>query len=98
MWKLELLTQMTNQTQLNTTTGLHPCTATMARQTNVFNPNLQKELLSEFDWNSKIRSQEYSKFLANRKALITIIFGQCDKATKTKISLGKNYTADHQAE
>ena len=29
--------------------------------------------------------------------MITIIFGQCDKATKTKNALGTNYIADHQA-
>ena len=30
-------------------------------------------------------------------ALIKIIFGQCDEATKTEISLGETYTADSQA-
>ena len=37
------------------------------------------------------------KFVANKKALITIIFRQYDKATKTKIALGTNYEADCQA-
>ena len=55
----------------------------------VFDANLQQELLSEFKWNSKIKSQEFSKFLANKKALIAIISGQCDKATKTEITLEK---------
>ena len=41
---------------------------------------------------------EYSKFLADKKALITIIFGQYDEATKTKIALGAAYAADRQAE
>ena len=41
--------------------------------------------------------QEYSKFLADKKALITIIFGQYDEATKTKIALGATYLADRQA-
>mmetsp|Transcript_50842 Transcript_50842/g.56774 ORF Transcript_50842/g.56774 Transcript_50842/m.56774 type:complete len:146 (+) Transcript_50842:133-570(+) len=56
-----------------------------------------KELLSEFERNLNINSQEYSKFLANKKALITIIFGQCDEAMKTKISLKATYAADRQA-
>ena len=55
-------------------TGLHPRTVTMARQTHVFDTNLQKELLLEFKWDFKIDSEEYSKFLANKKDLITIIF------------------------
>ena len=69
----------------------------MARQIHVFKANCLKELLSGFKWISKIKSQEYSKFLADKKALITIIFRQCDKATKTKVALGTKYTADHQA-
>ena len=37
------------------------------------------------------------EFLAKMKALIMIIFGQCDEATKTKIVLGAIYPADLQA-
>ena len=54
-----------------------------------FDTNLQKQLLSEHKRKSKIKSEEYAKFIADKKALITIIFGQCNEATKTKISLGK---------
>ena len=35
-------------------------TITMARQTHVFDLNLQKELLSEDKWNSKRKSQKFS--------------------------------------
>ena len=56
-----------------------------------------KELLFEYERDSKIKSQEYTKFLADKKALITIIFGQCDEATKTEIALGAIYAADRQA-
>ena len=66
-------------------------------QTHVFDANLQKEPLSEYEWNTKNKSQEYAKFLADKKALITILFGQCDEATKTEIALGTNYAADRQA-
>ena len=51
----------------------------------------------EYKRKFKIKSEEYAKFLANKKAVIIIIFGQCDEATKTKISLGATYTADYQA-
>ena len=57
----------------------------MARKIHVFDATLQKDLLSEFKRNSRIKSQQFSKFLANKTALITIIFGQYNKATKTKI-------------
>ena len=66
-------------------------------RTHVFDANLQKELLLEYERDSKNKSQEYAKFLANKKALITILFGQCDEATKTKIALGATYAADRQA-
>ena len=42
----------------------HPPIITMEQQTHVFDENIQKELLSEFELDSKIKSQEYSKFLA----------------------------------
>ena len=39
----------------------------------------------------------YAKFVANKEALITIIFGQFDEATKTEIALGATYAVDRQA-
>ena len=70
----------------------------MMKQTQVFDTNLQKERLSEYEWNSKNKSQEYGKFLADKKALITILFRQYDEATKTKIALRVTYATDRQAE
>ena len=64
-------------------------------QTIVTNKNLQKQLLSEYKHNFKNKSQEYSKFLRDKKSLITILFEQCDEATQTEIALGNNYTDDH---
>ena len=69
----------------------------MLEQTVVTDANLQKPLLSEYERNSKNKSQEYNKFLADKKSLITILFGQCDEATQTEIALGANYTEDRDA-
>ena len=69
----------------------------MMKQTHVFDTNLQKELLSEYERNSKNKSQEYAKFLVDKKPLITIIFWQCDEATQTKIAFRATYAADRQA-
>ena len=66
-------------------------------QTHVFDTNLVKELLSEYQQDSKIKSQEFSKFVADKKALIIIIFGQCDEATKTRLALWAIYAVDRQA-
>ena len=78
-------------------TGKRPPVFKIMEQTHVFDANLQKEQLSEYKLNSKNKSQEYAKFLTDKKSLITIIFGQCDGATKTKIALGAPYTADRRA-
>ena len=62
---------------------MRPVTYQVMEQTIVTNANLQKQLLSEYERNSKNKSQEYNKFLADKKSLITILYGQCDKATQT---------------
>ena len=69
----------------------------MMEQTYIFDANLQKELLLEYKQDSKNKSQEYTKFLVDKKALTTIFFGQCDEATKTKIALGATFAADRDA-
>ena len=53
----------------------------MVEKTIVTNANLQKQLLSKYKRNSKNKSQEYSKFLRDKKFLTTILFGQCDEVT-----------------
>ena len=53
-----------------------------------------KAAIIGYERNSKTESQEYSKFLRDKKSLITILFGQCDEATQTEIALGDNYTED----
>ena len=54
--------------------GSRPDRFEIMEQTHVFDANLQKELLLEYKRDSKNKSQEYAKFLANKKALITIKF------------------------
>ena len=73
---------------------LCPVRYQIKEQTHITDANLQKVLLSEYKRNSKNKTQEYSKFLADKKSLITILFGQCDEATQTKISLEVTYTED----
>jgi len=76
---------------------IHAPIIRLDQQTHVLNANLQKQLLSDFNQKSKIKSQEYSKFVVDKKALMTIIFRQCNEATKTEIALRETYNADHQA-
>ena len=51
---------------VNAVTNERPITYQTVEQTIVTNPNLQKQLLSEYEHNSKNKSQEYSKFLADK--------------------------------
>ena len=64
-----------------TETNKRPVRYKMVEQTIITNTNLQKQLLSEYECNSKNKSQEYSKFLRDKKSVITILFGQCDEAS-----------------
>ena len=54
----------------------------MVEKIHVFDANLQKQLLSDYDLNSK--SREWAKLTADKKSLITIIYRQCN-----------DYAADH---
>ena len=74
-----------------------PVTYKAMEQTHVTDAHLQKQLLLEYKRNSKNKSQEYSKFLVHKKSLITILFGQCDKATQTEIALGIFFIEDRNA-
>ena len=61
----------------------------MEQRTQVFDTNLQSQLLSDFKQKSKIKSQEHSKFVADK---------QCNETSKTKINLGETYDVDCQEE
>jgi len=66
----------------------------MVEKSPVFDLNLQEQLL--LDYNNKL--QEWDKLIANKKSLMTIIFGPCNDTTRTKIALGASYKADYEAE
>ena len=45
----------------------------------------------EHDMICKLKLQEWSKLIADKKSLMTIIYGQCDDVTRTKIALANDY-------
>ena len=53
----------------------------MLAKTHAFDTNMQMRLLSEHDLKPKIKSQEWAKLTANKKALMTIICGQCNNTS-----------------
>ena len=71
--------------------NVRPVVTAMQEKSHVFDPNLQKQLLSEYEMKCKLKLQEWSKLTADKKSLMTIIYGQCNDATRTKIALGTNY-------
>ena len=93
-----MIIQTVNPTaNIDPATGIRPPITVVVQKTHVFDTNFQKRLLLYYKRSSKIKSEEYTRFVVDKKALITIIFGQCTEATKTKISLGATYVADCQA-
>ena len=68
----------------------------LEQRKHIFNANLQKQLLLDFNQKSKIKLHKYYKSIADKKDLMTIIYRQCNEATKTKISLGRTYNTDCQ--
>ena len=74
--------------------GLHPMESIMTNKTIITDSNLQKKLLSAYDQESKLKAQEWSKLKADEKSVMTILFGQCNDATRTEIALDPNYKTD----
>ena len=56
-------------------TGICPPIIEMVEKVHVFDANLQKQLLAEYEQKSKVKSQQWAKLLSNKKSLITILFG-----------------------
>ena len=71
--------------------NVRPVVTAMQEKSHVFDPNLQKQFLSEYDMKYKLKLQEWSKLIADKQSLMTIICGQCNNATRTEIALGANY-------
>ena len=66
---------------------VHAPPPSLRHSKHVFDANLQKELLLEFEQNSQIKSQEFSKFVADKKALITLYLGNATKQQRQKLLL-----------
>ena len=76
---------------LDATTLRRALVVKVQKRSNVFNLYLLKQLLSEHNMKCKLKLQEWFKLTADKKSLMTIIYGQCDDAIRTEIALGDNY-------
>ena len=71
--------------------GLHQTMSILTKKTIITNSNLQKQLLSKYDQQFKLKSQEWAKLKADEMAVITIIYRQCDDVSQTEIALDPDY-------
>ena len=63
----------------------------MTNKTIITDSNLQKKLLSAYNQKSKLKAQEWAKLKADKMAVMTIIYGQCDDASLTEVALNPDY-------
>ena len=77
--------------QPHVNTGRRPPVIKVQEKTHIFDPNLQKQLLWEHDIQCKLKVSEWSKLLADKRSLMTILYGQYNNATRTAIALGTDY-------
>ena len=64
----------------------------------IFNPNLQEQSWINYDQELKVKLQKWNKFITNKQSVMTIIFNQCDEATRAEIALGSSYEDNLEAE
>ena len=57
------------------TTGLCPNIKLLTTKTCIFDTNLQKQKLSEYNLGSKIKQQEWNKYIADKKAVMNLVRG-----------------------
>ena len=73
---------------LDVPSGASPTCTEMVEKSPIFDSNLQEQVLLDYGQALKLKLQELGKIIADKKALMTIIFKQCNNVTKTKIALG----------
>ena len=97
---VEVMIETAQSLNIHSTVGTNgSCTPIKetVEKTHVFYKNIQKQLLVKYEQKSKVKSQEWSKLVSDKKSLIITIFRQCDEATRTKIALGTSYAANCDA-
>lgn len=59
----------------------------------IANPNLQEQLLSDYDRKRKMEDKKWENMQENKKSLIAIIHGQLDLGTKNEMEISPGYEA-----
>ena len=58
-----------------TTTSVRPNIKVLTNKIHIFEENLQKQRLSEYNLKSKIKQQEWDKYIADKNAVMTLVCG-----------------------
>ena len=82
---------------LDVVSGVRPTRTEMVEKSPVFDPNLQEQLIPDYDQKLKLKLLECATLIAGKKSLMTIIFRQWDDVTKTESALGASYKANRAA-
>ena len=75
-----------------------PIDPKMVENTPIFNSNPKKQHCLDHVQESKTKSQEWDKLIANKKSVIKIILDQCDEDIRGEIALGPSYENNFKAE
>ena len=65
-------------------------------KTRIFNENWYKWLTSEYETKHRFKQLDWHKYTANKKVVLTLVFGQCNEAILTKYALGTIYEVNHK--
>ena len=82
---------------LDVPSNASPIDTEMIESPSIFNPNIQEQVQLNYSQELKLKLQEWNKFIANKKSLMTIIPNQYNEATRAKITLGSFYEDNFEA-
>ena len=88
---------MVDQHSLPDANGDSPVIKLLTTKTHIFDENLQKQLISEYEIQHHLKKTQWYKYIADEKVIMTLACGQCYEATLTKLALGAMYEVNCDA-
>ena len=75
-------------------TSVRPFIKIVTTKTHIFDDNVPKQSILEYELQKLLKQHEWEKN-SDKKTIMTLIYGQCDKATLNELSFGATYKANH---
>ena len=76
---------------LEASSGNSPIDHDMVENTPIFNSNPKDQQRINYNHELIVNSQEWDKYIANKKIVMEIIFDLCDEETKIEIAINSSY-------